>query len=220
MKLPLIAPSLLSADFAKLADEIKVVEKAGADWLHLDVMDGNFVPNITFGPLIVEAVNRITDLPLDVHLMINSPEKYFMEFKEAGADWITFHYEASEDCVNSIELTKSLGIKAGISVKPKTPVDVLIDFADMLDLILIMTVEPGFGGQGFLPGSIEKIEQTREMREKTGSDFLISVDGGVKTGNSSSVVEAGADILVAGSAVFKHQDPAYVIKSLKNPEIR
>lgn len=219
MKRPLIAPSILSADFAKLADEIAAVENAGADLLHLDVMDGSFVPNLTFGPLIVEAVNRITDLTLDVHLMIDAPEKFILDFKEAGADWITFHYEATTNHANIIELIKNLGLKAGISLKPRTPVRVLSKIAGMLDLALIMTVEPGFGGQGFLPGSTEKIRDMVKMRESVKSDFLISIDGGVKIDNCAQVIEAGADILVAGSAVFKHDNPGFVIKSLKNAGI-
>ena len=219
MKRPLIAPSILSADFARLADEISAVEKAGADLLHLDVMDGSFVPNLTFGPLIVEAVNRISDLTLDVHLMINAPEKFILDFKQAGADWITFHYEAANDPVKIIELIKSLGLKAGISIKPQTPVKLLSKIASLLDLALIMTVEPGFGGQGFLPGSAEKIREMVKLRESVKSDLLISIDGGVKIDNCRQVIEAGADILVAGSAVFKHDDPAFVIKSLKNAGI-
>ncbi|MFA5158966.1 MAG: ribulose-phosphate 3-epimerase [Candidatus Omnitrophota bacterium] len=197
----MIAPSLLSADFSRLAEEIRDVEKAGCDALHIDVMDGHFVPNLTIGPLVVSAIRKVTKLPLDVHLMIDAPSRYITEFRKAGADWITIHVEAENDVRKTLQEIKKLGAKAGISLRPKTPVETILPYLPDLDVILIMSVEPGFGGQSFMPDTMEKIKVLRPKFQG-----LISVDGGIGAGNASQALEAGADVLVAGSAVFGKSD--------------
>ena len=266
MKKTLIAPSILSADFADLKNEIKKVEDAGADWLHIDVMDGRFVPNISIGVPVVQSVRKVTDLPLDVHLMIVEPIKYVKPFAEAGADYITFHIEA---CENNAEVTnrhseppaqswraeeshdlrqsheifqhdsklsaqdddsmqtallnaeatineiKKYGVKAGISIKPNTPVSVIEPLLEKLDLVLVMTVEPGFGGQAFMPECLEKIRELRELADKKGLDYHIEVDGGINTETAKLAAEAGADVLVAGSFVYKASNIKEAIDSLK-----
>lgn len=207
-----VAPSILSADFSKLGEEIRCVDQAGADIIHVDVMDGHFVPNLTIGPIVVKALRAVTRLPLDVHLMIDSPEKYIDDFAKAGSDWITIHYEACTDQSLSevISQIKKAGKKAGVSLKPGTSIDKLKPFLDEIDLILIMTVEPGFGGQSFMPAPLEKIREIRESFQG-----LISVDGGIAGATATLAREAGADILVAGTAVFGQKDRAAAIRNLR-----
>ena len=206
MKKIQIAPSLLSADFSRLAEEVRDVERAGCDALHIDVMDGHFVPNLTIGPLVVAAIRRVTKLPLDVHLMIDMPSRYIAEFRKAGADWITIHVEAEKDVRGALGLIRDSGAKVGISLRPKTPVETIFPYLSELDLILVMSVEPGFGGQSFMPDMMEKVKALR-------SKFpgLISVDGGIGAGNASQALEAGADVLVAGSAIFGKSDRAKAV---------
>ena len=201
MKKIMIAPSLLSADFSRLAEEIRDVEKAGCDALHIDVMDGHFVPNLTIGPLVVAAIHRVTELPLDVHLMIDTPSRYIAEFRKAGADWITVHVEAEKDIHGVLKMIRDSGAKAGISLRPKTAVESLFPYLSELDLVLVMSVEPGFGGQSFMPEMMDKVKALRSKFQG-----LISVDGGIGAGNASQALEAGADILVAGSAIFGKAD--------------
>ncbi len=206
----LIAPSILSADFSKLGQEIKDVEAAGADWIHVDVMDGHFVPNITIGPLIVKSVKPVTRLPLDVHLMISEPEKYVDQFTKAGSDIITFHIEACEDPKGLVSMIRAQNRKVGVSVKPKTPISSLDGILEEVDLVLIMTVEPGFGGQGFIKEAVPKIRELRKYYKKD-----LSVDGGIDEKSSKAVLEAGANILVAGTAVFKQSDYGEAIRRLR-----
>jgi len=210
-----IAPSILSADFCRLGEEIKAVEAAGADYIHIDVMDGHFVPNITIGPLVVEAVRKITRLPLDVHLMIENPDRYIADFAAAGADIIVVHAEASIHLHRSIQLIKSLGKKAGVSLNPATPLNFLEYVLADLDLVLLMTVNPGFGGQSFIEESLPKIKALRAMLDKRGLEAELEVDGGVKIDNIARISHAGADVFVAGSAVFGSSDYASTIKALK-----
>lgn len=209
----IIAPSILSADFANLTKDIEKVEKAGADWIHIDVMDGHFVPNITIGPQVVKALRKTSKLPFDVHLMIENPQKYIDNFALSGADFITVHYEACKNNLKEvIEQIKGHNIKAGISIKPKTPVNVLIPFLKDVDLILIMSVEPGFGGQKYIESSTEKIKELRKISHK---ELLIEVDGGINDQTAKSAIEAGADALVAGAYVYGASDIQKAIKSLK-----
>ncbi|MDY0300727.1 MAG: ribulose-phosphate 3-epimerase [Trichlorobacter sp.] len=210
-----IAPSILSADFSRLGDEIRAVEAAGADYIHVDVMDGHFVPNITIGPLIVEAARRVTDLPLDVHLMISEPEKYVADFAAAGADIIVVHAEASPHLHRLIQMIKGLGKKAGVSINPATPLSMIEEILPDLDMAMLMTVNPGFGGQSFIEACIPKIKRLRAMLDAIGSDAELEVDGGVKISNIASIAAAGADVLVAGSAVFGSDDYSATIKELK-----
>jgi len=197
-----IAPSILSADFGRLAEEVRAIEAAGADWIHVDVMDGRFVPNITFGPLVVEALRKVTRLPFDIHLMIVEPERYVEDFAKAGADVITVHYEASPHLHRTLQHIRSLGKKAGVSLNPHTPADGLTYVIDQLDLILVMSVNPGFGGQEFIPSVVPKIAQLRSLIDQSGNDVALEVDGGIKPGTARTVTRAGADTLVAGSAIF------------------
>lgn len=201
MKKIMIAPSLLSADFSRLAEEIRDVEKAGCDALHIDVMDGHFVPNLTIGPLVINAIRKVTKLSLDVHLMIDMPSRSLAEFRKAGADWITVHVEAEKDVRGVLKMIRASGAKAGISLKPKTAAETLFPYLSDLDLILVMSVEPGFGGQSFMPEMMGKVKMLRAKFQG-----LISVDGGIGAGNASQALEAGADILVAGSAIFGKAD--------------
>lgn len=212
---PRIAPSILSADFGRLAEEVDAVERAGADWVHVDVMDGRFVPNITIGPPVVKALRRITDLPLDVHLMIVEPERYVEDFARAGADVLTVHLEASTHLHRTLQHIRSLGTKAGVSLNPHTPADGLGYVLDQLDLVLVMSVNPGFGGQDFIPAVVPKIEQIRRMIDASGHPIALEVDGGIKPGTARTVVEAGADTLVAGSAVFGTEDYEGAIRALR-----
>lgn len=210
-----IAPSILSADFCRLGEEISAVEAAGADYIHIDVMDGHFVPNITIGPLVVEAVRRITALPLDVHLMVENPDRCIPDFAAAGADIIVVHAEASIHLHRSIQLIKSLGKRAGVSLNPATPLNLLEYVLADLDLVLLMTVNPGFGGQSFIEECIPKIKSLRAMLDKRGLEAELEVDGGVKVDNIARISHAGADVFVAGSAVFGSSDYIATIKALK-----
>lgn len=210
----IISPSILSADFSNLERDIKKVENAGADWVHVDVMDGHFVPNITIGVPVVKSLRGITTLPLDVHLMIENPEKYIEPFAKAGADILTFHYEAVPqiEIPQIVEKIKSFNIKAGISIKPKTPAEVLIKYLDILDMVLIMTVEPGFGGQEFMPDCAEKIKIIRQNNP----NIIIQVDGGINAETGKTCKEYGANSLVAGNYIYKSSNIENAIKSLKN----
>ena len=210
-----IAPSILSADFARLGDEVCAVAAAGADYIHIDVMDGHFVPNITIGPLVVDAVRKITDLPLDVHLMIENPDSYIPDFAHAGADIIVVHAEATNHLHRTIQLIKSFGKRAGVSLNPATPLNVLDYVLEDLDLVLLMTVNPGFGGQSFIEACLPKIHALRAMLDKRGLETELEVDGGVKEENIARISHAGADVFVAGSAVFGSPDYAATIAALK-----
>jgi ribulose-phosphate 3-epimerase len=211
-----IAPSILSADFANLAAEIRSVEAAGADWIHVDVMDGHFVPNITIGPLIVEAVRPVTGLPLDVHLMIENPESFVLPFSEAGADLITVHVETGYHLFRTIDLIKQQGKKAGIALNPATPLATVKHLIHVIDLLLIMTVNPGFGGQTYISPMTEKIREARMMVDASGKEINLQVDGGIKANNVRTVVEAGAEVLVMGSEIFGSPDYLSKIREVRN----
>jgi ribulose-phosphate 3-epimerase len=212
---PLLAPSVLSADFSKLAGDVKVVESAGADVIHIDVMDGHFVPNITFGPKMVSDVNRITNLPLDVHLMISEPEKYIAQFAKAGADWISVHYEAAVHLDRLVHQIKDEGCKAGVVINPATPVDVLDEIIYISDFVLLMSVNPGFGGQSFIETSLEKAKRLKNKIKSSDSEAFIEMDGGIGTGNMKIVKDSGVDVFVCGSSIFGSKDPATTVKEMK-----
>jgi ribulose-phosphate 3-epimerase len=210
-----IAPSILSADFSKLGEEIIAVEKGGADYIHVDVMDGHFVPNITIGPLIVEAIRPITKLPLDVHLMIENPDQYIEAFAKAGADYITVHVEACPHLHRTIQNIKSFGIKAGVVLNPATAVESIQHIIGDIDMVLLMSVNPGFGGQKFIPEVLPKIRKVKEMAEQKGLEIDIEIDGGVNSETAKQCMEAGATVLVAGSAIYNEEDYAKAISLIR-----
>lgn len=211
-----ISPSILSCDFSKMGQQFKFMEECGADWLHIDVMDGHFVPNITLGAPIVKALRGVTPLTFDVHLMISDPKKYVPDFVKAGSDIITFHIESDSDVGETIDLIHSLGCKAGLSVKPKTDIEDVYPYLDKLEMVLVMTVEPGFGGQSFMADMMPKIEKLKAECEKRGLSPFIQVDGGISLSTIEVAAKAGADVFVAGSAVFGAQSPKDMIKALRD----
>ena len=212
----LIAPSLLSANFANLEGDINMLNKSEADWFHLDVMDGVFVPNISFGIPIIKAIKKLAKKPLDVHLMIVQPERYISEFKSAGADILTIHIEASTHLHRSIDEIKNEGMKAGVVLNPHTPISSLVDIISNLDIILLMSVNPGFGGQKFIENTYQKISKLKDLIIKSNSNALIEIDGGVNLNNAPKLIETGADVLVAGNTVFSSENPSQTIKTLKD----
>lgn len=211
----IIAPSLLAANFLQLQNECDMLNRSEADWFHLDVMDGRFVPNISYGPMIIEFIRKTTQKVCDVHLMIEQPELYAEAFKKAGADILTVHAEACNHLHRNIQQIKALGMKAGVAINPHTPVTVLQDIINDIDLVCVMSVNPGFGGQSFIPHSLEKIIALKQLIAAKNANVLIEVDGGVTEDNAGSIIEAGADVLVAGNTVFKAADPEAMIRSLK-----
>lgn len=214
--MPIVAPSLLAADFTKLGEAMELINRSEADWLHVDVMDGVFVPNISFGEPVMKPLKKICTKPFDVHLMIVDPDRYLQYFKDLGADVLTVHYEACTHLHRTIGAIKELGMKAAVSLNPHTRVSVLENVIADLDMVLIMSVNPGFGGQKFIPNTYKKVKQLRDMANELNPELIIEVDGGVNLENAPKLVEAGANALVAGSAVFKAEDPEAVIRGLKN----
>ena len=213
--MPIIAPSLLSANFLQLQKDCDMLNASEADWFHLDIMDGRFVPNISFGPMLVEFFRKATSKTCDVHLMIEEPEKYAEAFKKAGADILTVHYEACSHLHRNIQQIKSLGMKAGVAINPHTNVELLKNVLKNIDLVCMMSVNPGFGGQSFIPGTINKIKNLKQMINDLGCDVKIEIDGGVTLENAAAIVQAGADVLVAGNCVFKSDNPTETIAKLK-----
>jgi ribulose-phosphate 3-epimerase len=220
MKKHLVAPSVLAADFTKLASELDLINRSDADWLHVDIMDGRFVPNISFGMFVVEAIKKLSTKPLDVHLMIVEPEKYIESFRKVGADVITVHYEACPHLHRTIQQIHDTGAKAGVALNPHTPVSVLEDVLEMTDLVCLMSVNPGFGGQKFIYQTLPKIQKLKEMITNINSKTLIEIDGGVGLQNAEAILQAGADVLVAGSSVFSAKDPIATVAMLKAFEAR
>ncbi len=212
----LVSPSLLAADFTKIGSEVEMVNGSSADWLHCDIMDGIFVPNISFGFSVLKPLAKISKKPLDVHLMIRHPEPYLEKFRDAGAKWLTVHYEACNHLHRTIEEIKGLGMKAGVALNPATPVNSLDDILDYCDMVLIMTVDPGFGGQSLIMSTLDKIRKLRKMIDERGCETLIQVDGGVTKETGKMLVEAGTDVLVSGSFIFKAEDPVKNIEYLKS----
>lgn len=215
VKTMIVSPSLLSADFLKLGDEIRMLNKSRADWIHLDIMDGMYVPNITFGFPVISQIKSVAEKPLDVHLMIEKPERYVTEFQKAGADILTVHYEAVTHLHRCVQEIKQAGMKAGVSLNPHSPVHLLESILPEIDLVLIMSVNPGFGGQSFIPETINRIKALREMADQKNPELIIEVDGGVSPDNVEILQKSGVDAVVAGSAVFKSENPEKVIKLLK-----
>lgn len=211
-----ISPSLLAADFSKLQDEVKKVENAGAEWLHLDVMDGMFVPNISFGPCVIASLRKHVNMFFDVHLMINEPIRYLNDYKDAGADGITVHFEACKNVKKTLSEIRALGLKSGLSIKPATPVSAILPYIGLCDIILIMTVEPGFGGQKLIPSVADKVKEVSSLCERLGISPEIEADGGITPENVKALAEKGLTVAVAGSAVFKAQNPAEAIRVMKN----
>lgn len=212
----LLAPSILSANFANLEQQIKYAEMGGADWIHCDVMDGKFVPNITFGPIVVSAVKKVTRKPIDVHLMIENPDALIEDFVKAGADYLTVHQEEVVHLHRTITAIKDLGAKAGVVINPATPVSTLTEIAEFVDMVLVMSVNPGYGGQKFIQSSLRKIEELATLREQKNLDFLIEIDGGVKKDNIKQIADAGCDVFVAGSSVFGQDNISAAAAELKN----
>lgn len=211
----MISPSILAADFARLGDDVADVCRIGIDYLHIDVMDGAFVPNISFGADVMKSLNGIVTVPYDVHLMINDPDRYIENFVTDNTEFITVHYEACSDLDETLDHIHSLGVKAGVSIKPNTVPELLNEYLDKIDLVLVMSVEPGFGGQKFMPASLDKIRYYADQKKQNGYGYIIEVDGGVGAGNAELVREAGVELIVAGSAVFKAEDRAASIKAIK-----
>ncbi len=210
-----IAPSILSSNFAELGKEVKLISVSGADYIHIDVMDGNFVPNITIGPSVIKAIKPYSTIPFDVHLMINEPEKFVDDFIEAGSDIITFHLEATKNAINLIEYIKKRGIKVGVSLMPQTSEEEILPFLQYVDLVLVMTVQPGFGGQEFMASELDKISKIRKAIEALPGNIILSADGGINLSTSKLAIEAGADMLVSGSYFFKQKDFKKAIMDLK-----
>ncbi len=213
--MPIISPSVLACDFANIQSEVEMINQSNADWFHIDIMDGVFVPNISFGLPVMAAIAKHANKPLDVHLMIVNPDQYIHDFKKAGADWLTVHYEACPHLHRTIQAIKAEGMKAGVALNPHTPVNVLEEVINDLDLVLIMSVNPGFGGQKFIPKTVEKVAKLKKLIKESGAHTLIEVDGGVNNETGAKLIEAGADALVAGSYVFKSDDPKVTIDLLK-----
>lgn len=212
----LIAPSILSANFVKLADEIKAVEDAGADWLHVDVMDGHFVPNLTIGPPVIEKIKKVAGLPLDVHLMITNPDDTYQDYIKAGADYLTVHVEACPNISDTLQRIREQGIQSAVTLKPSTPLEAIIPALPFADMVLVMSVNPGFGGQDFIPSALDKARELVRLRDKKKLSYLLEMDGGIKMENIAEVSKAGVDVFVVGSGIFKKPDYREIIEKLKS----